>query len=141
MGIARCDPAGLLAVPVETLRRDRHTIARIAELARACDAIEVAVGLPRSMSGELGAAAHKAEAFATALARELAAATPPVSVRLIDERLTTVSAERILRQQGRKRERQRSVVDQAAAVVILQHALDAERSVGRPVGQEVRLMP
>jgi putative holliday junction resolvase len=60
-----------------------------------------------------------------------------VPVRLLDERLTTVSAERVLRERGRKGARRREVVDQAAAVVILQHAIDTERSTGRPPGEEV----
>jgi GT2 family glycosyltransferase len=58
-----------------------------------------------------------------------------IGVRLCDERLSTVSAEQVLREQGRKGTRRRAVVDQAAAVVILQNALDTERGTGRPAGE------
>lgn len=141
VGVARSDPGGVLAVPVSTLLRDDNTVARIAELTREHRAVEVVVGLPLSLTGKRGVAAQQAASFATELADALADVGRPVSVRLIDERLTTVSAERVLREQGRKRARQRAVVDQAAAVVILQHALDAERSTGRPAGQEVGQVP
>jgi putative Holliday junction resolvase len=134
IGVARSDPAGSLATPLETVRRGAGDIARIVALVDECRAIEVVVGLPRLLSGGWGAAADKAAAFA----RELSTALDPgVSVRLVDERLTTVSAERVLREQGRKGQARRKVVDQAAAVVILQHALDTERSAGGPPGQEV----
>ena len=95
------------------------------------------MGFPRSLSGEIGIAARKAQAFAEALADGLRTAVNPVPVRLVDERLTTVSAERVLRERGRKGARRRSVVDQVAAAVILQHAIDSERSAGRPPGEEV----
>jgi putative pre-16S rRNA nuclease len=141
VGVARSDPDGLLAVPLETLRRDSATLTRIVALAREHSALEVVVGLPISLSGQSGIAAQRAWTFAQALAAALSAEKLLVSVRLVDERLTTVSAERILRQLGRRGARQRAVVDQAAAVVILQHALDAERSTGEPAGQEVGLVP
>jgi putative pre-16S rRNA nuclease len=139
--VARSDPDGLLAVPLETLRRDKATLSRIVALVREHSALEVVVGLPISLSGQSGPAAQLAGTFAEALAAALYDEQSLVSVRLVDERLTTVSAERILRQLGRRGARQRAVVDQAAAVVILQHALDAERSTGRPAGQEVGLVP
>jgi putative Holliday junction resolvase len=138
IGIAVCDPDGLLASPVETLRRGAGDLDRIAALVREHEVVEVVVGLPRSLSGAESHAAEKARAFADELWQTLTeAVTSTVSVRLIDERLTTVSAERVLRERGRKGARRREVVDQAAAVVILQHAIDAERSTGRPPGQEV----
>ena len=92
--------------------------------------MEVVVGLPRSLSGGEGPAATKVRAFARALARAIA----PVPVRLVDERLTTVSAESMLRERGKKGQKRRAVVDMAAAVVILQHALDAERARGEAPG-------
>ena len=70
---------------------------------------------------------------APALARRL----DPIPVRLVDERMTTVSAEAMLRDQGRKGGKRRAVVDQAAAVLILQHALDTERTTGSPPGEMV----
>jgi putative Holliday junction resolvase len=137
VGLARSDPAGLLATPLETVaRRGREAgadVTRIAELVTLCEAIEVVVGLPRSLSGDEGASARAARAYAVAIARRVT----PVPVRLVDERLSTVSAHQHLRAAGVKARRQRPVVDQAAAVVILQSALDAERASERPPGSLV----
>jgi len=133
IGVARSDPSGFLASPVETLRRGKGDLARIARLARDDDAFEIVVGLPRSLSGGEGPAAAKTREFAARLAARVA----PVPVRLVDERLTTVSAEAMLRDRGRKGQQRRAVVDQAAAVLILQHALDTERSTGAPPGELV----
>lgn len=141
VGVAACDPDAVLATPVETVRRGSGDLARILDLAEQLGAVEVVVGLPLSLSGSRGAAADKASAFAARLADEIGSRGLDVSVRLSDERLTTVSAERVLRDGGRKGPRQRAVVDQAAAVVILQHALDSERTTGVPPGSEVRRDP
>ena len=130
-GGARCDPSGFLATPVETVRRGRGDLARLARLVAEEEAVEVVVGLPRSLSGGEGPAAAKVRDFAAALARRIA----PVAVRLYDERLTTVSAEAMLRDRGRKGAKRRAVVDQAAAVLILQQALDRERTTGEPPGE------
>ncbi len=138
VGVAACDPGGMLATPVETVRRGRGDIEQIIDLAERLDAIEILVGLPLSLSGSAGPAAAKATAFAERLADETRRRGVGAFVRLFDERLTTVSAERVLREGGRKRVRRREVVDQAAAVVILQHALDTERTTGTPPGAEVR---
>ncbi len=138
IGIAACDPAGVIATPVETVARGRGDLARILDLVAELGAMEIVVGLPLSMSGLPGPASVKATAFAERLVAELERASLPVSVRLSDERLTTVSAERVLREQGRQGAKRRAVVDQAAAVVILQHALDSERTTGIPPGAEVR---
>jgi putative holliday junction resolvase len=138
VGIAVCDPDGVLASPIDTVRRGPGDLDRIAALARMHDVVEIVVGLPRSLSGGEGPAAAKARAFAGELWETVAKTdSSVVGVRLLDERLTTVSAERVLRERGRKGARRREVVDQAAAVVILQHAIDIERSTGRPPGQEV----
>jgi len=133
IGVARSDPTGFLATPVETVRRGRGDLARIAAIAVEEEAVEVVVGLPRSLSGREGPAAAKVREFATALARRVA----PLPVRLVDERMTTVSAEAMLRDQGRKGGKRRAVVDQAAAVLILQNALDTERTTGTPPGETV----
>lgn len=138
VGVAACDSRGVLATPVETVRRGRGDLARIVDLAERLEAFEVVVGLPLSLSGDVGPAAVKAQAFAERLAAEIVRRGLVVSVRLSDERLTTVSAERALRERGRKGAKRRAVVDQAAAVVILQHALDVERTTGVPAGSEVR---
>lgn len=137
IGVARSDPSGFLATPVETVRRGKGDLARIAAILAEIDAdstvIEVIVGLPRSLSGGEGPAAAKVREFVAALAHRVA----PVPVRMVDERLTTVSAEAMLRDHGRKGAKRRAVVDQAAAVLILQHALDTERATGTPPGESV----
>ena len=135
IGVAASDPSGLLATPVETVARGRGDLARLRAIADELGACEVLVGLPRSLSGGEGPAAAKARAFAAAIAEQLA--VDGVTVRLVDERLTTVSAEAVLRSQGRKGKQRRAVVDQAAAVVMLQNALDTERGTGRPPGELV----
>ena len=135
VGVAASDPSGLLATPVETVARGRGDLSRLQALVAQLDAREVVVGLPRSLSGREGPSAAKARAFAEALAAVLAA--DGVTVRLFDERLTTVSAEAVLRGRGRTGKQRRAVVDQAAAVVVLQNALDTERGTGRPPGELV----
>ncbi len=137
IGVARCDPAAMLATPVETVAQGSGAVSRLLALAYDHEAIELVVGLPRSLSGGIGPAAVKVRAFAVALHDAAAARGRPLPVRLVDERLSTVSAERVLRERGKKGAGRRAVVDQAAAVVILQHAIDSERSTGRPPGQEV----
>ena len=135
IGVAASDPSGLLASPVETVARGRGDLARLRALTVELEASEVVVGLPRSLSGGEGPAAQKARVFAAELAGQLAG--DGVAVRLCDERLTTVTAEAVLRSQGRKGAKRRAVVDQAAAVVMLQNALDTERGTGRPPGELV----
>ncbi|MEP9364780.1 Holliday junction resolvase RuvX [Nocardioides sp. CN2-186] len=137
IGVARSDPSGFLASPVETVRRGKGDLARIAAILAAEQAestvVEVVVGLPRSLSGGEGPSALKVREFAAALVARVA----PVPVRLVDERMTTVSAEAMLRDRGRKGGKRRAVVDQAAAVLILQHALDTERATGAAPGEIV----
>ena len=136
VGVAASDPAARTAVPVETVRRDprgERDLDRVAALAAERRAVEVLVGLPRSLSGAEGPAAAAARRYAERLAARLA----PTPVRLVDERLSTVSATRDLRAAGVGSRRARTVVDQAAAVVILQGALDAERATGHPPGAVV----
>ena len=133
VGVARCDPGGLLASPLATLTRGRGDVDELAALVAAHNPIEVIVGLPTSLSGREGAAAEAARAFAQSLAARLA----PVPVRLVDERFTTVIAHEALRQGGRRSRERRPVVDKAAAALILQGALDAERSTGLPAGELV----
>jgi putative Holliday junction resolvase len=133
IGVARSDPAGLIATPVETVPRGRGDLARLRAVATEEEVVEVVVGLPRSLSGGEGPSARKVRDFTA----RLAVAVAPVPVRLCDERLSTVSAEAVLRAQGRKGQKRRAVVDQAAAVVILQNALDTERGTGTAPGELV----
>ena len=136
IGVARCDPSGVLATPVETVRRGKGDLRRLRQLVLAENAMEVVVGLPRSLAGGEGPAALKTREFALRLAERIT----PVPVRLVDERLTTITAEAMLRDQ-RKGQQRRAVVDQVAAVVILQHALDTERATGNAPGEVVALGP
>ncbi|ORV73287.1 Holliday junction resolvase RuvX [Mycobacterium gastri] len=126
IGVACSDPDGILATPVETVRRDRSGkhLRRLVALAAELQAVEVVVGLPRTLADRIGPAAQDAIDLADALAQRIS----PTPVRLADERLTTVSARRSLRQAGIRAKDQRMVIDQAAAVAILQSWLDQRRS-------------
>ncbi|AFR08558.1 MULTISPECIES: Holliday junction resolvase RuvX [Nocardiopsis] len=141
IGVAVSDPSGMLASPVETVPRGRGDVERIAVLVLEREAREVIVGYPASLSGKEGPAARSSREFAHSLARLLA----PVPVRLVDERLTTVTAQGHLlsgasfgRKGAKGGRARRSVIDQAAATVLLQSALDQERSTGHPPGEIVR---
>ena len=136
VGVATCDPAGLIATPVETLRRGRGDLDALSRLVTEREAIEVVVGLPTTLAGRHGAAADAAQAYAEAVAGAV-----DVPVRLVDERLSTVGAQRDLRASGVDTRRGRSVIDQAAAVIILQAALDAERRSGTAPGRLVGRTP
>ncbi len=139
VGVASSDPSGLLATPVETVLRDlQHDadIVRVVELTLDSGAIEVVVGLPRSLDGSEGPAAAKVRDWAARLRVGLAEASlGNTPIRLVDERLTTVDAHRGLRDSGVAGRRHRRVVDQAAAVLILQTALDTERATGGLPGE------
>ncbi|ASD23988.1 Holliday junction resolvase RuvX [Cryobacterium sp. TMN-39-2] len=136
IGVARSDFHGMLATPVETVPRDKNAadLGRIAGIVTELDAVEVIVGLPLALSGRHTASTDDAVSFAETLA-----ATVSVPVRLVDERLSTVSAQAALRTVGRSTRTQRPVVDQVAATIILQHALDTERASGKPAGTSVDL--
>ena len=125
IGVATCDPDGLLATPVETIRRektDRH-LRRLVQLVDEFGAVEVIVGLPRTLANRIGTSALDAIAVADALAERIA----PTPVRMADERLTTVTAQRSLREAGVRAKGQKAMIDQAAAVGILQFWLDQRR--------------
>jgi putative Holliday junction resolvase len=125
IGVAISDPDGILATPVETVRRDRSDkhVRRLAQLVNELEAVEVVVGLPRTLADRSGSSARDAVELAEQLARRIA----PTPVRLSDERLTTVSAQRSLRDAGVRAKGQRAMIDQAAAVGILQNWLDQRR--------------
>lgn len=128
VGVALSDPSGILATPLVTLDRDRSgggDLAALAALVVEHEVVEVIIGLPRTLAGRHGAAARAAQDYARALAERIGAGVP---VRLTDERLTTVSATRMLADQGIRGRKQRAVVDQAAAVEILQSWLEAQRA-------------
>ncbi len=137
IGVASCDPDGLLATPVETVpARDVPAVRRrLAALTAEYEPLEIVVGLPRSLSGREGPAAAKVRAFA----RQLAADVAPVTVRLVDERMTTVTASQGMRASGVSAKKGRSRIDQAAAVIILQSALETERVSGSAPGECVEV--
>ena len=126
IGVAVSDPDGILATPVETVRRDRtdRHLRRLSQLVAELEAVEVVVGLPRTLADRTGPAAEDAVGLAEELARRVA----PTPVRLADERLTTVTAQRSLREAGVQARGQKTMIDQAAAVGILQSWLDQRRS-------------
>ena len=128
VGVAASDPDGVLATPVETVHREagrnEADLQRICVIIAEYEAVEVVVGLPQTLRGEHGRAAVLAAQYAERLRQRIA----PVPVRLADERLTTVSAGRVLAERGVRGKRQRAVVDQLAAVTILQGWLDARAS-------------
>jgi putative Holliday junction resolvase len=123
VGVARSDPRGVLAVPVATLRRDPRRGTDLDELSALLDeheAVGVVVGLPQTLAGRDGPAVREARGYGQALSARIA----PRPVVYVDERLTTVLAQRNLTTSGVRGRAKRSVVDQAAAVEILQSFLD-----------------
>ncbi|MGC4820454.1 Holliday junction resolvase RuvX [Micromonospora sp. DT63] len=131
VGVSRSDPDGVLATPLVTLARDLTAapdtvpsdIAQLAALVAEHEAVGVVVGLPVNLAGRHGPAAVGVKAYADRLVDVIA----PVPVTLTDERMSTVVASRRLAERGVRGKRQRAVVDQAAAVEILQSWLDAQR--------------
>ncbi|MEU4371109.1 Holliday junction resolvase RuvX [Micromonospora chersina] len=131
VGVARSDPHGILATPLVTLARDLTAapdavptdIAELVRLAAEHEAVEIVVGLPVNLAGKHGPAAENVSAYAARLADVMG----PIPVTLTDERMSTVVASRRLAERGVRGKRQRAVVDQAAAVEILQSWLDAQR--------------
>lgn len=131
VGVALSDPHGMLATPHDTLPREGAASA-IAQLVSDVQAIECVVGLPLSLKGTETESTSDARRFAEELAASVA-----IPVRLVDERLSTVSASAQLSGQGVRAKKQRAIVDQAAAVIILQHSLDVERAQRITPGNEV----
>ncbi len=123
VGVAASDPDGLMAFPVSTVKRSPGASREVADIVEERGATEVFVGLPRTLKGKEGTSARDARGFAAELA-ELTTAT----VRLIDERFSTASASRQMSAAGRSAKAQRQVIDQAAAVVILETALEVQKN-------------
>jgi putative Holliday junction resolvase len=126
VGVARSDPRAILATPVVTLARDAYgnkDITELAALVREFDAVGVVVGLPRTLADREGSSAEMAREYAEILAEAIS----PIPVQHVDERLTTVSAQRKLAQSNVRGRAKRALVDQVAAVELLQHWLDMRR--------------
>ncbi|GAA3745704.1 Holliday junction resolvase RuvX [Leifsonia bigeumensis] len=130
VGVARSDVEGLLVIPVVTVKRGAGDLAELARLAREHDALEFVVGLPLSLTGAQTSSTEDARGFAGRLA-----AASGLAVRLVDERLSTVAAQRSLQSTGKDIRSSRPVIDQVAATIILQNALETERSSGKPPGE------
>lgn len=137
VGVASCGPDAILATPVATLKRGQSDIRKVSKMVREENIIEVIVGLPLNMDGTEGISARHARVWAGKLARRIA----PVSVRLVDERLSTVAAHAQLSAAGRDSRTHRSVVDQVAATVILETALEMERRRNEAPGELVTFEP
>ena len=137
VGVSRCDPDGILTMPVATLTRapDAADLATLADTVRELGAIEVIVGLPRHLRGGEGVSAKGARKYA----RRLKKLVPDVRVALVDERLTSNQAHARLRASGIPEHDHRSVIDQVAAQIILEQALELERMSGRVPGEEIVL--
>ncbi len=131
IGVAACDRDGILAHPVETIPAGPTALPRVAALVAEYEPMELVLGLPRNLAGEEGPAAQAIRQVAA----DLVGTLPGVPIRLVDERMTTVTASRQLSKAGRSARQQRSVIDQAAAVAILESALHQERTTGRPPGE------
>ena len=120
IGLALSDPTGMLASPFGYVERGPSDIADILRVAEENEATEIVVGLPLSMSGDSGTQAGKVRGFI----RDLRSRTD-LPIKTVDERLSTVQAQGMLQQSGRRlRDRDRGEIDAAAAAVILQAYLD-----------------
>ncbi len=140
VGVAICDRDSILATPYKTLDRNakkNSDVRVIASLAQELGAVQVIVGLPRTMKGEEHASARMAAEYAELLVEELAGRGLDVPVNLVDERLSSVTAHRNLHEAGMSSRNHRKVVDQVAAAGILQHAIDMQKARGTDVGSRV----
>lgn len=135
IGVSVCDPQGQVVLPLQVVRTAKYgeDVDEVAELARERDAIEVVVGYPRHLSGRVGEAARAARRFAFALGR----ACPNLRVALVDERLTSAQAHALLAQGAVSGKNRKGKVDPLAAAIILETALQIERSTGSPAGETI----
>ncbi len=133
LGVAISDPLGLLAHPLATIEGESEEgqVERLVQLVDQYDVRAIVVGMPLTMKGELGKQAEVVRAFVARLARRV-----NVPIRAWDERLTSQAARRHLRGVGRKPSRQKKMVDQAAAVEILQSYLDWLNAAERDGGEQ-----
>ena len=134
IGVAVCPASTQLAMPVETVSRGDGDLARIAAIALERGAEIIFVGDPITLAGKAEQAAKAAREFAS----ELADHVPELEVRMVDERLTTAESARSLAAAGRDTRNARKVIDQAAAVSILQNAVDTEAITGERAGTKVQ---
>lgn len=131
IGVARSDATGTLAVPETTLDARKNWLGQLREIVAEWEPVELIVGLPLSLDGTEQAAARKVREVVAQIAQEL----PGLPLRLVDERHTTTVAQTLMRDAGIATREGRRFVDQAAAVMMLQQALDTERSSGQAPGE------
>ena len=121
IGLAICDPDGILATPYSTIPSGLDLISEISAICGSEEIVEIIVGLPRSLNGEINHAAKLVNDFIA----ELSVYLPEIPILTFDERFTTTLANQALRASGRNAKEGRAVIDQIAAVNILQSYLDA----------------
>ncbi len=124
--MAACDQECILSYPVETIKNDKNVLTRLAELVAEYEPLEVLLGLPIDLRGEIGPAAQAMLDVANDLARSIA----PIPVCLVDERLSSAEAARRIAHTGFGASQQRGIIDQEAAVGILEHAIRTEARTG-----------
>lgn len=129
IGVAACDRDGVLAYPIETVANNDVALRRLGELVKEYEPMEIVLGMPTDLRGRQGVAATAMLDVADRLAAEL-----HLDVRLVDERLSTASAARQLADTGHTSRSRRSIIDQAAAVAILEQAIEFEKRTGHPAG-------
>lgn len=134
IGVAASNAGISFAYPVETVKAGPDEIRRLQEIVAEYEPGAIYIGLPLTLSGERSFAAE----FVVEKARALARALPGTPVLLVDERMSTASASRNLVDAGRSTKQHRRVIDQAAAVEILQRALDSEERAGHVVGEALK---
>lgn len=135
IGVAASYGGTRLAFPVETVPGNKDAVRRLAALIEEYEADAVYVGLPVTLDGKRSFAAD----WVLEQVRQLAGHVAPGKIRLIDERMSTAAASRNLGAAGRSQKRSRAVIDQAAAVEILQRALDLENATGGVAGMPLDL--
>lgn len=131
IGIAVSDDLGMMAHPLETIvvKETPNAVKRIAEVVKASKITMIVLGMPRNMDGSYGPAAEKTKVFAEKLRNSM----PACQVKLWDERLTSVAAQRALHDSGRNTKQSRAVIDQVAAQLILQGWLDSQAMLSDPM--------
>ena len=134
IGVAYSDPDGIMAMPITTITAGAKAIEQVAGLINEYQAMVVYIGNPINMAGKSTKSTELAQEFARDLRMKL---NPEISVRLLDERLSTVAAQRGLQAAGRTQKSSRNVIDQAAAVIILEQALEIEKKSDEFAGVEV----
>jgi putative Holliday junction resolvase len=134
IGVAKSDVDAVFALPVVTLKNDNNIIKELKNIIDSDTCLEIYIGLPKHLSGEIGTSAQKALKFA----QQISLSFPTTSIRMIDERLTTTSASSRLHESGINTRQQKSVIDQAAAIELLEVAMEYEKRTNQLPGQDLK---